>query len=117
MRLLFVYENGGHKEVKYLRQAGHEVDLVSTVGWAYEKLSQEKYAVIIIPGSDDMPVKDERHLCEVIRDEFPNTTSICYTDQISQDYRDRFMQRFDAIASKLWVVKSIEDILKHINKL
>ncbi|MDO8655803.1 MAG: hypothetical protein Q7K45_01065 [Nanoarchaeota archaeon] len=116
MKLLFVYELGGVKEVEYLRQAGHEVDLVSTVNWAYEKLSQEKYAAVIIHGTDDMPVKDERHLCEVIRDEFPDIIRICYTGQITQDYRDRFMQRFDVISSKLFGVKGIEMILQVMKK-
>ena len=116
MNILFLYEFGGYDEVAGLRLVGHEVDSVSTAKWAYEKLLEKKYEAIIIHGSDDMPVKDGRCLSKLVQDEFPETIRICYTGEVSQYYRDQFMERFDTVASKLMGVRGLQAIIERIQK-
>ena len=114
MNILFLYELGGLNEAAGLRLVGHEVDLVSTANQAYKKLSEKKYQAMIIHGSDDMPVKDGRCLSKLVGDEFPETIRICYTGEVSQYYRDQFMKRFDAVASKLVGVRGLQAIIGKI---
>ncbi len=116
MNILFLYELGGHDEVAGLRQAGHEVNFISTARWAYEELSKKKYEAIIIHGSDDMPVKDGRCLSKMVGDEFPETIRICYTGEVSRHYMDQFMKEFDVVASKLSGVRGLQAIIKKMQK-
>ncbi len=116
MKILFLYGSGGHNEVAGLRQSGHEVEFVSTAQWAYKKLSEEEYKVVIIHGSDDMPVKDKRTLSKVIRDEFPRTMRICYTGEVPQLYLDQFMERFDGVISKWGGWKGLQEIIETVQK-
>ena len=116
MNILFLYELGGTYEADSLRQAGHSVDLVSTAKWAYEELSKKKYQAIIIHGSNNMPVKDERCLSKLVQDEFPETIRICYMGEVTQHYMDQFMERFDAVASKLLGVRDLQAIIEKIQK-
>ncbi len=116
MKLLMVYGLGGDREAECLRCAGHEVELVSTADLTYEKLSKEKYAAVIIHGSDDAVIKDGGYLSEIIKEEFPRTIRIVYTGEVAQRYMDQFMVRFDAVVSKLKGVKGLENILNIIEK-
>lgn len=122
MKILFLYELGGHDEARALRETGHNVDFVSTAQWAYEKivenekLNGERYAAAIIHGSDDMPVDDGQMLSTFIQQQSPETLRIVYTGEITSHYRDQFMKRFDAIASKLRGIRGLEALLKTIEK-